>query len=85
MHFKRQAKQEGKHINMTKEPIDNRLAMSGNVQGFELPRGCLMTTGLILLPIVTLAVGLARAGNFQNVTLSVAVAAIIALLFVRKV
>lgn len=29
---------------------------SGNVQGFELPRGCLMTSGLILLPIVTLTI-----------------------------
>jgi hypothetical protein len=29
---------------------------SGNVQGFELPRGCLMTSGLILLPIMTLAI-----------------------------
>lgn len=32
-------------------------AMTGNVQGFELPRGCLMTTGLILLPVILLVVG----------------------------
>ncbi|MFA8440975.1 hypothetical protein [Yoonia sp.] len=32
--------------------------MSGNIQGFELPRGCLMTSGLILTPIVTMVVGL---------------------------
>lgn len=70
---------------MTKEPIDNHLAMSGNVQGFELPRGCLMTTGFILLPIVTLAVGLARAGSYQNVALGVAMAALVALLLVRRV
>lgn len=31
--------------------------MSGNIQGFELPRGCLMTSGLILTPIVTMAIG----------------------------
>lgn len=33
-------------------------AMTGNVQGFDLPRGCLMTTGLILLPIVTVLIWL---------------------------
>lgn len=26
--------------------------MTGNVQGFELPRGCLMTTGVILAVVV---------------------------------
>ncbi len=33
-------------------------AMTGNVQGFELPRGCLMTTGLILAPVVVLGIAL---------------------------
>lgn len=70
---------------MTKEPIGNHLAMSGNVQGFELPRGCLMTTGFILLPIVTFVVGLARAGSYQNATLGVAAAVLVALLLVRRV
>lgn len=37
-------------------PIQDNQQMSGNVQGFELPRGCLMTSGLILLPIVTMAI-----------------------------
>lgn len=26
--------------------------MTGNVQGFELPRGCLMTTGVMLAVVV---------------------------------
>jgi hypothetical protein len=34
----------------------NNQAMSGNVQGFELPTGCLMTSVFILLPIVAVIV-----------------------------
>ena len=34
--------------------INRQHSMSGNVQGFELPRGCLMTTGVILCVIVGL-------------------------------
>ncbi|MEJ8561688.1 hypothetical protein QTO30_10970 [Yoonia sp. GPGPB17] len=44
---------------------------SGNVQGFELPRGCLMTSGLILLPILTLAIGLVHANSRNDVMLTV--------------
>lgn len=34
----------------------NTQTMSGNVQGFELPRGCLMTSVFILLPIVAVVI-----------------------------
>ena len=30
----------------------DKAEMTGNVQGFELPRGCLMTTGVILAVVV---------------------------------
>ncbi len=43
---------------MDKTPNNDRLAMTGNVQGFELPMGCLMTSVFILLPILTMATGL---------------------------
>ena len=43
---------------MDKTPVNDRLAMTGNVQGFELPMGCLMTSAFILLPILTMATGL---------------------------
>lgn len=46
---------------MDEHVSNNGAAMTANVQGFELPRGCLMTTGLILLPIITLLVVLVRA------------------------
>jgi len=35
----------------------NTHAMSGNVQGFELPRGCLMTSCVILTVIVVTLIG----------------------------
>ena len=28
--------------------------MTGNVQGFDLPRGCMMTTGVILVTVIGL-------------------------------
>ena len=47
-------------IHMKDTPIKGPVAMSGNVQGFELPRGCLMTSAFILLPILTAAILLLR-------------------------
>ena len=40
---------------MDNTPSNNQ-AMSGNVQGFELPTGCLMTSVFILAPIVAVVV-----------------------------
>jgi len=57
---------------MAQHPTNDRLAMSANVQGFELPMGCLMTSVFILLPILTMGVGLSRAGSFSDVVLAVA-------------
>lgn len=34
------------------ETHSNNHPMSGNVQGFELPTGCLMTSVFIMVPIV---------------------------------
>lgn len=48
---------------MSKTQINDTAAMTGNVQGFELPRGCLMTSVFILLPIVTLVIVLASVGG----------------------
>jgi hypothetical protein len=45
---------------MNDNPITDHTAMTGNVQGFELPMGCLMTSVFILVPILTLLIGLAR-------------------------
>lgn len=58
-------------INMAQHPTNDRLAMSGNVQGFKLPMGCLMTSAFILLPILAKGVGLSRAGSFSDVVFAV--------------
>ena len=44
-------------------------------QGFELPRGCLMTAVFILLPILTMAISLVRANNSTDVLLAVLIPA----------
>jgi len=56
---------------MAHQPTDDRLAMSANVQGFELPMGCLMTSVFILLPILAMGVGLSRIGSFSDVVFAV--------------
>jgi len=58
-------------INMTQHPTNDRLAMSANVQGFELPMGCLMTSVFILLPVITIVVGLTRASSVSDVVFAV--------------
>jgi len=65
--------QESEFLTMTHHTRNDRLSMTGHVQGFELPRGCLMTSGVIIAVILTLAVGLARAGGLQDVMLAIAV------------
>jgi hypothetical protein len=45
---------------MNDNPITDHAAKTGNVQGFELPTGCLMTSVFILVPILTVLIGLAR-------------------------
>lgn len=45
---------------MAETPINDHSEMSGNVQGFELPRGCLMTSVFILLPVLTMIFVLIR-------------------------
>ena len=67
---------------MSKKPIGDNRAMTGHVQGFELPRGCLMTTGYILLPVATLAAGLTLEGGFQTM-ISLAAAVVVATLLLR--
>ena len=58
------------------DPINR---MIGNVQGYELPRGCLMTTGLILLPILTFGIGILRAQTLGDVATATALAAVLTL------
>ena len=73
---------------MDQKPSTMPVAMTGNVQGFELPRGCLMTSGVILLPILTMVIGLSRAqGLFDAVVavlIPVAVIAVFAIIQVFK-
>ena len=57
-------------------PMNDRFAMAENVQGFELPRGCLMTSVVILLPIVTMVAGLVHASNFNDGLMAVLIPAI---------
>lgn len=45
---------------MNEKPNTDHVAMSGNVQGFELPTGCLMTSVFILIPVLALLSGLIR-------------------------
>jgi len=52
---------------MENAPKQEPLIMSGNVQGFELPRGCLMTSSFILLPIVAMGIGLTYLGRSHQV------------------
>lgn len=56
--FNRNTGQEGKQTDMQDHPIDNSTVMTRNVQGFELPTGCLMTSVLILTPVLALLIGL---------------------------
>lgn len=56
-------------------PRNDPLEMTGNVQGFKLPMGCLMTSVLILLPILTMVLGLVRANNFNDGLLAVLIPA----------
>jgi len=60
---------------MTRPNVSDTHAMSGNVQGFELPRGCLMVSGAILLPIVTFTAGLLIGGISSAVVVTAAVVA----------
>lgn len=71
---------------MAQHPTNGRLAMSGNVQGFELPMGCLMTSVFILLPILAMGVGLARASSVTDVVLAVtlSVAVVAAFVLIRQ-
>ncbi len=46
------------HQNQT--PVNDRLEMSANVEGFKLPMGCLMISALILLAISAVSIGLFR-------------------------
>ena len=69
--------QESEFLTMTHHHRNDRLSMTGHVQGFELPRGCLMTSGVILAVILTFAVGLARASSLQDVMLAIAVPMVI--------
>lgn len=57
-------------------PRNDPLEMTGNVQGFKLPMGCLMTSVLILLPILTMVLGLVRANNFNDGLLAVLIPAV---------
>lgn len=58
---------------MDEDTVKNGLAMTGNAQGFELPRGCLMTSGVLLLPVVTLLIGSLRANTLQDAALVVVI------------
>ena len=57
---------------MQPTPVNTPLAMSGNVQGFELPRGCLMTSGVIAFAIITFTLGLAHADSLRDIAFAVA-------------
>jgi len=56
---------------MAQHPTHDRLAMSGNVEGFKLPMGCLMTSAFILLPILTMGVGLSSADGVSDMVFAV--------------
>ena len=62
---------------MADTPLNDRAAMTGNVQGFELPMGCLMTSVFILLPILTMATGLISANSLSEVVSAVAIPALV--------
>ncbi|WP_108813624.1 hypothetical protein [Loktanella sp. Alg231-35] len=57
---------------MKNMPIKDPQAMSGHVQGFELPRGCMMTSGVIALAVLTFAVGVAYASTLGGIVGAIA-------------
>lgn len=61
---------------MDNRSINDRRAMKGNVQGFELPTGCLMTSVIILLPVLTLLAGLSHASTLYDVMVAVLISAL---------
>jgi len=63
-------------MDQNETPKNERLEMTGNVQGFKLPMGCVMTSVLILLPILTMVLGLVRANNFNDALLAVLLPAV---------
>jgi hypothetical protein len=56
---------------MDKTPLNDRLAMTANVQGFELPRGCLMTSVFILLPILAMVINLIWSNSLSDVIFAI--------------
>ncbi len=63
-------------MDQNETPKNDPLEMTGNVQGFKLPMGCVMTSVLILLPILTMVLGLVRANNFNDGLLAVLIPAV---------